>query len=110
MTEDDTRPPVACRLTEPEMEDRRTSIETTLANTYEDVETLDNGVTIRFSHLPDSLPAVAAFVTEEHQCCPFADYRIETTPPYDGVELTITGPDGTRELFREGLVDALETA
>ena len=44
----------------------------------------------------------------ELQCCAFAEYEITVAPPYEETVLTITGPDGTRQMFHDGLVNRLE--
>ncbi len=55
-----------------------------------------------------SLLTVAQFTASELQCCAFADYEITVSPPYEETVLTITGPDETRQMFRDGMVDQLE--
>jgi hypothetical protein len=56
----------------------------------------------------EALIAAAQFISAELQCCPFAEYELTVAPPYEETVLTITGPAGTRQLFRDGLIDRLE--
>lgn len=97
-----------CTLPDDRHEARYEQIRPVLADTYEGAVERDSGYTLRFSGVDGTIEAVAEFVALERQCCSFAEYRIEVAPPYDGTRLTITGPDGTKELFSDGLVERLE--
>lgn len=108
MSQDDPRPPVACTIDEDRAEERADWMQSSLIPAYAGAEELDDGVTVRFSGVDDTLPDVARFVDEEKECCAFADYRIEVSPPYEETRLTITGPEGTREMFAEEFVGRLE--
>ena len=107
MSENDT-PPVACTLTPEQLENRPKEIRETLAARYTGVHEVDDGVAIRFEGTDDALVAASQFAANELQCCSFAEYRIETSPPYEETRLTITGPDGTKTMMQEGLVERLE--
>ncbi|WP_232701247.1 hypothetical protein [Halobacterium wangiae] len=81
-----------------------------LVSRYVGYEERENGVDVRFDGTDESLRAVARFTSNELQCCSFAEYHITVSPPYDETVLTVTGPDGTRQVFREGFVERLEAA
>lgn len=81
-----------------------------LADSYEGFEERDDGVTLVFDGTDEALAAAATFVRHEHQCCAFADYRIEVSPPYERTRLTVTGPEGTATMFRDGLAKRLAAA
>ena len=106
--DDDPRPPVACTITEDRAEERADWIEDDLLPAYAGYDELDDGVTVRFSGADDTLQLVARFVAEEKECCAFADYRVEVSPPFEETRLTITGPEGTKEMFAEEFVGRLE--
>lgn len=108
MSQNDSTPEVACTLTEDEMRERSEVVRSRLVESYVGFDGLEDGVRIRFEGTDETLPAVAEFAAAELRCCAFAEYEISTSPPYDGTILTITGPDGTRALFRDGLVERLE--
>lgn len=108
MSRDDSVPAVECTLAEQEEASRAAAAETSLIPHYEGADERENGVTVRFDGSEEALLGLAAFVADERECCSFADYRIEHSPPYDEVRLTVTGPDGTRALFGEGLIGRLE--
>lgn len=98
----DNEPPVVCTIDRDseKAERRRRQVRQELVPNYLGAEELEDGYRLRFDGA-DSLMGVARFVEEERKCCSFADYQLELEPPYDEVRLTITGPDGTKELFQE---------
>ena len=108
MSQNDSTPPVACTLTEEQEEARSERVRSTLASNYRGVEERDDGYTLLFDGVDESLSAVAAFVSNELQCCSFAEYGIDVSPPYEETRLTVGGPEGTKAMFGEGLVDRLE--
>lgn len=105
---DDDRPPVACTITRDRAEERHDWMAEELVPAYEGFEEHDDGVTVRFAGVTDTLRHVARFVDEERQCCAFADYRIEVSPPYEETRLTIRGPEGAKELFQGEFVGRLQ--
>ena len=107
MSENDT-PPVACTLTPEQLENRPNTISETLAARYIGIDEGGDGLIIRFEGTDDALVAASRFAANELQCCSFAEYRIETAPPYEETRLTITGPDGTKTMMQEGLIERLE--
>lgn len=109
MSENESTPPVACTLTNEARDERPEHVRATLVEHYEDAEERSDGYTLVFAGTDDSLSAVATFVADELQCCSFADYEISVSTPYDETRLTITGPEGTKAMFRDGLIELLET-
>lgn len=99
---------VSCTLTPEREADRPEEVWSLLVARYAGFEEHDDGVAIRFEGTDEALLAVAEFTSHELACCSFADYEITVSPPYDETVLTVTGPEGTRTMFREGLVDRLE--
>lgn len=108
MSEDDSRPPVACTIDEDRAEERADWMRDELLPAYAGAEEREDGVTVRFDGTEGTLRHVARFVAEEKQCCAFADYRIDVSPPYEETRLTVTGPEGTKEMFAHEFVGRLE--
>ena len=108
MGQNDSEPPVACTLTEAEYEDRPEEVRATMIDTFARAEELRDGYTLYFEGTDDPLAAVAEFTSNELECCSFAEYSIEVSPPYDETRFTVTGPDGAKELLGEGLIAKLE--
>lgn len=99
---------VACTSNEDETETRHEIAREELLPYYRGVEERTDGYRFMFEGSPDALDAAADFVRRESQCCSFASFRIEYEPPYDEVALSFVGPEGTRDLLREGFSEAFE--
>lgn len=108
MYQNDSSREVACTLTEEQERERSEEVQSRLISAYMRFEASEDGVTIRFDGTDEALIAAAQFISAELQCCAFAEYELTVAPPYEETVLTITGPNGTRQLFRDGLVDRLE--
>ncbi|MHB9288672.1 Zn-dependent oxidoreductase [Halobacteriales archaeon Cl-PHB] len=106
---DDTRE-VACELTPEIAAEQTRNVTDGFADAFSHAEKREDGHTVVFEGTEETLETVAAFVANEHQCCAFADYEIAVAPPYEETRLTITGPEGTKELFGQSFVDLLRTA
>lgn len=107
MSQNDSAPEVACTLTEEQEAERSAEVRALLISHYLGHDDED-GLAIRFEGTDESPQAVAQFISDELQCCSFAEYEITVSPPYEETVLTVTGPEGTRQMFREGLVEQLE--
>ncbi len=110
MSEHDSIPPVACTLTEEQDEQRPEAVREIMIETYSHSQGRRNGYRLVFEGTDEALPAVAEFVSNELVCCSFAEYTIEVVPPYKETHLTIGGPEGTKDVFGDGLVAELEEA
>ncbi|MFC7157235.1 Zn-dependent oxidoreductase [Halomarina halobia] len=108
MSPDDSSREVACTLTDEQERERSEEVRTRLVANYVGFEETEDGLAVRFAGTNESLLAVARFASWESTCCAFAEYEITVVPPYEETVLSITGPDGTRQMFRDGLVERLE--
>ena len=106
MRENDSTPTVECTIADDRRTERAERVRSLLATSYEDAIERDDGYTLLFDGDDETLSALAAFVSNERQCCSFAEYAIEVSPPYEETRLTITGPDETKALF-DDLFDRL---
>lgn len=108
MSQNDSARDVACTLTEEQEAERSEQVRSLLISHYVGYQERENGIDIRFDGTDESLQAVARFTANELQCCSFGEYEITVSPPYEETVLTVIGPEGTRQMFREGLVERLE--
>lgn len=104
----ENEPPVECTIDRDseKARERKEQARNELRPNYLGAKELSDGYAVRFEGA-DSLMGVARFVDEERKCCSFPDYQIELPPPYDETKLTITGPEGTKDLFQE-FIERLE--
>lgn len=109
MSHNDFDPPVACTLTDAEYDDRTDEVRATMTDAFARAEEQRDGYTLYFEGTDEPLVALAAFTSNELECCSFAEYAIEVSPPYDETRFTVTGPAGAKELLGEGLIEELES-
>ena len=74
------------------------------------VDELEHGFALRFTVEPAVLSAVAEWVALERRCCPFLDFTLEIPAERAFALLTITGPQGTKDVLREGMTQPLFSA
>lgn len=108
MAQNDSEREVACTLTEEQEAEQSAEVRSLLISHYIGYKNHEDGLDLRFEGTDESPQAVARFISDELQCCSFAEYDITVSPPYEETVLTVTGPEGTRQMFREGLVQRLE--
>jgi hypothetical protein len=109
MSHNDSDLPVACTLTDPENDERPDAVRAIITDAFARAEELHDGYTLYFEGTAEALPAIAEFTSNELECCSFAEYSIEVSPPYEETRFTVTGPEGAKELLGEGLIEELES-
>ncbi len=67
------------------------------------VDELENGYTLRFDADGSLFLLLAEFVTLEHVCCPFLQFRLEVGWQEALILLTLMGGDGVKAFLREEL-------
>ncbi|PSQ18280.1 Zn-dependent oxidoreductase [Halobacteriales archaeon QS_8_69_26] len=109
MSQNDPVRTVECTIDEDEeLPERSERIKSNLVPRYEGYAESEDGISVRFEGTDETLTAVAQFTANELICCSFAEYELGVSPPYEETVLTVSGPEGTREMFREGFVGRLE--
>lgn len=109
MSQNDPARAVECTIeTDDALQERAEQVKSTLVPRYEGYEDSEEGLAIWFAGTDATLPAVAQFMAAELICCSFAEYELSVSPPYDETVLTISGPEGTQDMFREEFIERLE--
>lgn len=108
MSQNDSAREVACTLIGEQEAQRSGEVQELLTSHDLGYQDSEDGLDIRFEGTDESPQAVAQFISDELQCCSFADYIITVSPPYEETVLAVTGPEETQQMFREGLVERLE--
>ena len=91
--------PVACTLTEPELQARRAGVLADVRRSQQEARWLPDGVALRFAADPEPLGTLATFIALERRCCAFLRFRLTVEPGGGPVWLELTGPPGTREFL-----------
>ena len=96
-------PPIACELTDAALAARRLELKTGLFAEIDDVRELSNGYAMSFSWSKERLGELAELVAFESQCCPFLQFDLSVEPNRARIELSLTGPAGTKAFLRDEL-------
>jgi hypothetical protein len=91
--------PVACTLTEPELQARRAGALAEVRRRQQDARWLPDGVALRFAADAEQLATLATFIELERRCCAFLRFRLTVEPGGGPVWLELTGPPGTRDFL-----------
>lgn len=84
-------PPIACRLTTPELAARLEEIRAGLLSQVESVERTDAGYRLRLPNTDPNADAVLDFVRFERQCCPFLDFQVTIPAEPRAIALELCG-------------------
>ena len=92
--------PIACTLTNSELQDRRRTVLDSVKQAIVETKELDDGFALSFPSSGGSFQELAAMVDLERQCCPFLRFRITAEPGGGPLWLEITGPEGTKDFLK----------
>ena len=95
--------PVACSLTEAELEVRGDENAELFARARE-VEELPDGYRFAFAADDDGIPALVRFILAERACCPFFTFELQFPSPHNVVWVAIRGNEEAKRIVRDGLV------
>ena len=93
--------PIACKLADAEMRERRRTILDLVRQAASDVIPLPLGVVYRFQSTPQILTQLDQLVELERQCCPFLTFRAIVESDDQSVYLEVTGPLEARAVIVE---------
>lgn len=120
MSSDDTKreysklDPVAgeaeCTLTVEQAEQRSEWVQSEFLPHLEGVDEREDGYAFAFAGTEEALEAVMTAVLLESRCCSHADFRIEVPAEYEEIRLTVTGPEGSKELAERGFFERFDDA
>ena len=98
-------PVIACTLSSKEKRERVQAAENDLLEGVSRVEELDDGYVLWFPSEDGRLQKVAEFVQLESQCCAFLDFEIRVPAGGEELALSLTGPEGTKEVLAAMLAE-----
>jgi len=87
---------VACRLTEPELRERRETVLARAAEGVREARELPDGYSYRFDADDETLDFLFHLVRLERECCPFLAFRVTVEPDEGPVWLELRGPEGAK--------------
>lgn len=90
---------VACKLTSPELQKRKTEVIASLKKKMVDRKELENGYQYSFDGSDDMLNELTEFIKTERACCGFFSFLLSIGDDATDIVLTISGPKGAKEFI-----------
>ena len=91
--------PIACNLTNAELQDRRRTVLAKLRVAVVEVKELGDGYSYSFTSEGNSFKELTDMIDLERQCCPFLQFRVTVAAGGGPISLEITGPAGTKDFL-----------
>ena len=90
---------LACTLTGFEKLERKESLKKEIFSQVKSIEELESGYLFRFADSNNFMIKIIDYITVEKECCPFFKYDIIIHPYNRGIELEVTGEEGSKDLI-----------
>jgi hypothetical protein len=92
--------PIACYLTDKQLQTRRKDYLDKAAESLIDSAELTNGFVFRFPLRESMVQDLAEIIDLERKCCPFLNFSLNLESGEDVVSLELTGAEGTKEIVK----------
>jgi hypothetical protein len=90
---------ISCKLTTPELQERKTTVIAELKALVLERKELSNGIGLKFNGSDEILDKINTFIKTERMCCEFFTFQLTIE---DGLaSLNITGPEGAKEFLKD---------
>lgn len=93
-----TRKPLSCKLTTPEIQERKQTVIKQLKSQVKEKKELGNGYSYRFNGDDATLDLLTGFIKTERLCCDFFNFKLDINNQ-GFIWLDITGPEGAKEFI-----------
>jgi hypothetical protein len=91
--------PIACSLTDTQLQERRRVVLEKVRNAVVETRELEDGYSYQLPAREEWLAELARLVNLERQCCPFLRLSITVEPDNGPIWLELTGPPGTKDFL-----------
>jgi len=88
-----------CRLTSPELRERKATVISSLKQLILERQEIHNGFRYRFHGSDEILDLLNNFIKTERLCCEFFNFKITVDDRNSPVWLELSGPDGAKEFI-----------
>ncbi len=92
--------PIACALTDKELQMRRETVLQQVAASLIDFAEVENGFSYRFPADDNVLRELVNVINLERECCPFLNFKLIVESQNETVALELTGQEGTKEMLK----------
>ena len=94
---------LSCKLTTPELQQRRVTVLASLQKQILEKKELKNGYAFKFNNSDKMLDEITEFVKSERQCCGFFTFYISIAGDSGEIWLELTGPENAKEFIETEL-------
>lgn len=94
-----TKKEMSCKLTSPELRERKATVLASLKGKMTAKKELSNGFSYGFQGSDAIIDELTTFIKTERQCCDFFDFAIAVKGDTTNAWLTITGQEGVKEFI-----------
>lgn len=94
---------LACKLTSPELRQRRETVIASLRSQISKTEETADGCIYTLHATAQTIGEVASFIETERQCCEFFSFRLSVPSGSADLYLEISGPQGAKEFLKNEL-------
>jgi hypothetical protein len=91
---------LSCKLTTPELQQRKSTVIESLKKQVIQTKELENGFAFKFLGTDKMLDELIEFIKTERQCCDFFIFTISVKGDQGEIWLELTGADGTKEFMK----------
>jgi hypothetical protein len=95
-----TEIPIACSLTEKELQERRKNVLEKMAHFLTSVQELKDGFSYQFPADDSILEDLITVISLERKCCPFLNFKLVVEAQNEFVSLELTGQEGIKEMLQ----------
>jgi hypothetical protein len=92
---------LTCKLTTPELRERKRTVIAGLKGFLLERTETDNGIKYKFESSDKMIDLVSSFIKTERLCCDFFDFNLAISPETGFMWLELSGPNGTKEFIAE---------
>lgn len=90
---------MSCKLTTPELRERKETVIASLKKKVIEKKELKNGYAFRFAGTDNILDELTEFIKTERECCDFFTFAISVSGDKSEAWLELTGADGVKEFI-----------
>lgn len=95
------RAQLTCKLTTPELQQRKRTVIAELKGLVKERNETTNSVRYKFESSDKNIDLVLSFMKTERLCCDFFEFQLELNSGSDFMWLELSGPDGVKDFIRE---------
>jgi hypothetical protein len=94
---------LACKLTTPELQERKETVLKSLKTKVVEKKELENGYTFKFPGTDEILDELTEFIKTERECCDFFVFTFSISGDKSEAWLELTGPEGAKDFIQTEL-------